>query len=346
MVDNVRMLAAFCDSRRINMFVLKAKDNELKLAFCNEVLINYYRDHGYANPIGRTLRQISPAIYMINMNGETLAELYYRVATKGGREKLDEVQFFRDVPTAHSRNFYTVTAMQLAQDAAVVCVEEATAQVVAKQQQQYFSSFLEFSPDLCVISDIQSYSVEYINEAGVVLAKIPPNVMRDLLRVKMHDLFPDVRPQLESFKEHARREKHVQTKQIWTGRTTLTAMDGEKIEVDASLVFFREADSVSYVAILARDLRSVLKSAAELVEAKRANEAKSSFVSSAFRRSSFPFRCSLPSFSRHEPRNQNTVERYPWLHTADANTSKPLCGAAGLSHGYFQLRRGPSYNHQ
>jgi hypothetical protein len=62
-----------------------------------------------------------------------------------------------------------------------------------------------------------------------------------------------------------------------------------EISVDASMVYMsalpadktKEEDVYkSYIAVLARDVRSTIRSEAELIAAKRANEAKSNFVSS------------------------------------------------------------------
>jgi PAS domain-containing protein len=295
-VHHVRMLSSYCDSHKVNMFIFKALDPmensdesrfELRLVFCNNFLQKYYSDHGFPNPVGKTLRELSPFIYMVYLNGESIPEIYHRVSTKGGSERFEEVQFFRDVPTAYSRNFYTVTIMNLASGFSVVCVDERTTQVLAQVNQHYFSSLLESTPDLCVISDIESYAVQYINKAGIKLAKISDAVLRDLLNLKMTELVPHLRAQFETFKENAEakiKDTRPQQEQIWSGRTTLVALDGEKIEVDASVVFMKGEDSISYIAVLARDLRSKLKSEAELNEARRANEAKSSFLSSTLRR--------------------------------------------------------------
>jgi hypothetical protein len=192
-VHHVRMLSSYCDSHKVNMFIFKALDPmensdesrfELRLVFCNNFLQKYYSDHGFPNPVGKTLRELSPFIYMVYLNGESIPEIYHRVSTKGGSERFEEVQFFRDVPTAYSRNFYTVTIMNLASGFSVVCVDERTTQVLAQVNQHYFSSLLESTPDLCVISDIESYAVQYINKAGIKLAKISDAVLRDLLNLR------------------------------------------------------------------------------------------------------------------------------------------------------------------
>lgn len=188
----------------------------------------------------------------------------------------------------------------------VACfVEERTAQVVARKNQLYFSSLLDSTPDLCVISNLETYAVEYLNKAGVTLAAVPDDIRRDLNKIHITDILPELRTQLHTFRDLASRVLEGEgedgdnetsstpadksSKYVWSGRTTLVTLNGEHISVDASMVYMKgvaEEEGVahmspSYIAVLARDVGSTIKSEAELIAAKRANEAKSNFLSSS-----------------------------------------------------------------
>eukprot|EP01122_Echinamoeba_exundans_P009263 TRINITY_DN3230_c0_g1_i2.p1 TRINITY_DN3230_c0_g1~~TRINITY_DN3230_c0_g1_i2.p1 ORF type:complete len:1197 (+),score=200.32 TRINITY_DN3230_c0_g1_i2:533-4123(+) len=292
------LMGSYCDAHSVNLFLVHAFDKEnpteLRTIFMNKTLTEFYATHGSAQPIGRMLRELSPAIYMVSVNGRALPEIYADIAMNGGSVTMQELQFFKNVPSAFTQNLYTVTVIQAAENVAACFIEERTAQVTTRRNYEYFKSLLGSTPDLCVIAKVDSHEVEYMNEAGASLASIPEPLQKDLNKIRITDILPELRTQLHTFRDMA----SVTTSDaasskppfVWRGRTTLVSLKGEQISVDASMVYMSamptdsnankdEDASKSYIAVLARDVRSTIRSEAELIAAKRANEAKSNFLS-------------------------------------------------------------------
>lgn len=198
--------------------------------------------HGYVQPIGTMLRELSPAIYMVSVNGRALPEIYADIAMNGGSLKMEELQFFKNVPSAYTQNLYTVTLIQAAQDVAACFIDERTSQVTTRRNFEYFKSLLGSTPDLCVIAKVDSHEVEYMNEAGASLAAVPDAVQKDLSQLKITDILPELRTQLHTFRDLAASSADADAASkapfVWRGRTNLVSLKGERIQ-DKFFFFLR-----------------------------------------------------------------------------------------------------------
>jgi hypothetical protein len=176
------------------------------------------------------IRELSPAIYMVTVSGRALPEIYADVAVNGGSVKMEELQFFKNVPSAFSQNLYTVTLIQAAQDVVACFIEERTSQVTTRRNYEYFKSLLGSTPDLCVIAKVDSHEVEYMNEAGTSMAAIPDPLQKDLNKIKITDILPELRTQLHTFRDLASAPSEASKPPfVWRGRTTLVSLKGERI---------------------------------------------------------------------------------------------------------------------